>query len=88
MTFHSAIYLKFHGLFPKNQRGKHLSSSVQHSFAAWVSVRAHLGHHNHFQRRCTVHVLSEVDEHSPSWALRDSCEVIYLVAVGTHFAVH
>ena len=46
-------------------------SLLQHSFAARVSVRGHLGHHNCFQRRCTLHVLFEVDKHSPSWALRD-----------------
>ena len=44
---------------------------LQHSFAARVSVRGHLGHHNCFQRRCTLHVLFKVDKHSPSWALRD-----------------
>lgn len=75
ITCHSAIYLKFHTLFPKNQPGKQLFVGIvgllQHSFAARVSVRGHLGHHNCFQRRCTLHVLFEVDKHSPSWALRD-----------------
>ena len=62
---------------------------LQHSFAARVSVRGHLSHHNCFQRRCTLHVLFEVDKHSPSWALRDRQlrSNIYIVAVGIRFAI-
>ena len=75
ITCRSTIYLKFDGLFPKNASWQTIFVGIvvllQHSFAARVSVRAHLGHHNRFQHRCTLRVLSEVDKHSPSWALRD-----------------
>ena len=76
ITCRSAIYLKFHGLFPNNQLWKQLSCVLLVCYSIRLQLghqfnRAHLGHHNRFQRRCTLHVLSEVDKHSPSWALTD-----------------
>lgn len=67
ITWHSAIYLKFQRAFPQESTWQTtfygIVGLLQPLFAARVSERAHLGHHNRFQRCCTLRVLSEVDEH-------------------------
>ena len=67
ITCHSAIYLKFQRAFGQEPTWQTtlygIVGLLQHLFAAQVSERAHLGHHNRFQRCCTLRVLSEVEKH-------------------------
>ena len=93
ITCRSAIYLKFHGLFPNNQLCKQLSCVLLVCYSIRLQLghqfdRAHLGHHNRFQRRCTLHVLSKLTNTLLLWPWQtDRCELTYFVVVGTRFAI-
>ena len=89
ITCRSAIYLKFHGLFPKNQRCKQLSCALLICFSipalvARASVWAHIAF-NVAVLCMSCLKLTNTLLLGP-WQT-DSCELIYFVAVGTRFAI-